>query len=306
MRFPKPGRCIPAKDEMAGYLEAYADRFHLPVQLGTRADELARESDHYLIRAGSRRLKANCVIVATGTYPTPRLPPFAARLDPAITQLHSAVYRNPEQLPDGPVLVVGAGNSGVEIALDLAPRRRVWLAGRSTGFIPGHDGSLRYQAAVLIVHALAQRLTVDTPPGRWLVRRASAFARGHPVVGIRPDDLLAAGVERVPRVVGVTNGFPAVDGGQVPKVASIIWATGFVRDYRWIRLPVFDTHGEPVQHRGVVPAEPGLYFLGLRFQSSLLSGVIAGAGPDALYVINHLGARRGRGATAYREMEAIS
>ena len=230
------------------------------------------------------------MVVATGAYATPRIPDFASQLDPAIKQLHSVSYRNPDQLRDGPVLVVGAGNSGVEIALDLAPRHRVWLAGRDTGFIPADHGSFAYRAGAVVFHALTQRLTVDTLPGRWLVEKAKAFTGGAPVVGIKPYDLLKAGIQRVPRMIGVDGGQPVLEDGRVLNVGNVIWATGFVQNSfsAWIKLPVFDAKGEPIHHRGVVPSEPGLYFVGLPFQSSLLSGIVAGAGPDAKYVVQQI------------------
>jgi putative flavoprotein involved in K+ transport len=115
-----------------------------------------------------------------------------------------------------------------------------------------------------------QHLTVDTPPGRWIVQRAREFMVGHPVVGVTPEDLLQAGIQRAPRMIDVTNGRPVLDAGQVLDVTNIIWATGFVRDYRWIKLPIFDSRRDPIHHRGVVQSELGLYFVGLPYQSSLL------------------------------------
>ena len=115
------------------------------------------------------------------------------------------------------------------------------------------------------------------------------------MVRVRPKDLLEAGVERVPRVAGVSSGRPMLVDGRVLDVANVVWCIGFVRDYRWIKLPVFDANGDPVHHRGVVQTEPGLYFLGLPFQSSLLSGVVGGVGADAQYIVTQI-ARRARAA----------
>ncbi len=180
MPFPAPGEHFPTKDELADYLETYAARFALPVQLGVRVDELTRDGDRYLVSAGVRRLAANHVVVATGAYATPGLPAFASQLDPAITQLHSLDYRNPGQLRDGRVLVVGAGNSGAEIALELAATHQTWLAGRDTGHFPNLFalGGLSYQVGRLAFQGL-KRLTVDTWLGRSIVRNARAF-RGPP------------------------------------------------------------------------------------------------------------------------------
>jgi putative flavoprotein involved in K+ transport len=288
MPFPKSSERFPTKDEMADYLESYAAHFQLPMLFNTKVDELARDGDAYLIIAGTLRLKVNHVIVATGAHPTPRVPEFASQLDPAINQLHSIDYRNPSQLRDGAVLVVGAGNSGVEIALDLAPQHSVWLAGRDTGFIPTKFGKFSYEFGVVAFKALMRRLTVDTPPGRWIVRRAKEFTGGHPVVGVTSENLLQAGIQRVPRVTGVSRGQPILEDGRVLDVTNVIWSTGFVRDYRWIKLPIFDAKGTPIHHRGVVQAEPGLYFVGLPYQSSLLSGLVAGASVDAKYIAKQI------------------
>ncbi len=299
MPFPKSRNRFPTKDEMANYLESYAALFKLPMLLAIKVDELAREGNRYLIAAGTLRVEANHVIVATGAYPTPRVPAFASHLDPGIIQLHSHGYRNPGQLHEGVVLVVGAGNSGVEIALDLAPRYPTSLAGRDTGFIPATFESVRYQVGTILFRGLMQRLTVDTAPGRWLVRRAKESTGGHPVVGVTLEDLLQARIQCVPRVAGVSHGQPVLEDGRVLDVATVIWSTGFVRDYRWIKLPVFDSRGDPSHHRGVVPSEPGLYFVGLPFQSSMLSGLVAGAGDDAKYVVEQIAKRVEEGGPAY-------
>ena len=295
MSFPKSADAdrFPTKDEMADYLESYVARFQLPMLFNTRVNELAREGDSYLIAAGTLRLKANHVIVATGAHPTPQVPVIASQLDPTINHFHSVAYRNPRQLWDGAVLVVGAGNSGIEIALELASRHSVWLAGRDTGFIPASYGKFSYELGVILFKTLMRRLTVDTPPGQWIVQRARKFMGGHPVVGVTPDDILRAGIQRVSRVAGVSRGRPALEDGRVLDVDNVIWATGFGRDYDWIKLPIFDAKGDPIHHRGVVQTEAGLYFTGLPFQSSVLSGLVAGADVDAKYIAKqiHLRAR---------------
>jgi putative flavoprotein involved in K+ transport len=299
--FPACGEYFPAKDELADYLAAYAARFALPVQLGVRVDELTRDGARYLVAAGARRLEADQVVVATGAYAVPRVPPFAGRLDPAIIQLHAADYRRPGQLRDGPVLVVGAGNSGAEIALELARSRPTWLAGRDPGHLPGlfAASGIASLAGSAAVRGL-QLLTADTRLGRRLLGRARALGGGHPVVRVRPADLARAGVRRVPRVGGIGEGRPVLEDGRVLEVANVVWCTGFGRDDRWLRLPVFDAAGEPRHHRGVVRAEPGLYFAGLPFQSTVLSGTVAGAGPDAEHIVAQLARRAGAVRPAHR------
>jgi putative flavoprotein involved in K+ transport len=291
MPFPKSTARFPTKDEMADYLESYVAFFQLPMLFDTRVEEVTREDDYYLITANALHMKASHIVVATGAHPTPYVPAFASQLDPAINQLHSADYRNTSQLRDGAVLVVGAGNSGVEIALDLAPRHSVWLAGRDTGFIPANYGKFSYELGVILFKALMQRLTTDTPPGRWIVQRARDFTGGHPVVGVTPEDLVRAGIQRLPRVMGVNHEWPVLEDGNGLNVPNIIWSTGFVRDYSWIKLLVFNAKGEPIHHRGVVLTEPGLYFVGLPYQSSMLSGLVAGAGGDAKYIAKQINIR---------------
>jgi putative flavoprotein involved in K+ transport len=290
MPFPKSANAdrFPTKDEMANYLESYVTHFQLPMLFSVRVDELSRDGDSYLISADTLNIKANHVIVATGAYSTPRVPAFANLLNPNIAQMHSAAYRNPGQLQEGAVLVVGAGNSGVQIALELVSRHSVWLAGRDTGFIPANYGKFSYEFGVILFRALMQHLTVDTLPGRRMVQRAREFAGGHPVIGITSEDLVQAGIQRVPRVTGVSHGKPILEDKRALDVANIIWSTGFERNFRWIKLPVFDAIGNPIHHRGVVQREPGLYFVGLPFQSSLLSGLVAGAGADARYIAKQI------------------
>jgi putative flavoprotein involved in K+ transport len=314
MSFPKSADRFPTKDQMADYLASYVAYFQLPILFNTRVEAVTRDNDHYLIATNALHLKASHVVVATGAHPTPLVSAFARQLDPAINQLHSADYRNPSQLRDGAVLVVGAGNSGVEIALDLAPRHFVWLAGRDPGFIPADYGKFSYELGVILFKALMQGLTVDTPLGRWIVQRARKFSGGHPVVGVTPEGLLRAGIQRVPRVRGVSCGQPILADGRILDVRNVIWSIGFVRDYRWITLPIFDFRGDLIHHRGVVASEPGLYFVGLPYQSSLLSGLVAGADLDAKYIAKQISlrakiddrSRQGRAGKVKRQASSTS
>src|SRR5690606_17467885 len=127
---------FPTKDEYGDYLETYARKFELPVRLGVEVDRLRRRGDGYVVAAGDAVIEADNVIVAMAHYQEPRIPVFASELDRSIHQIHSRDYRNPTQLKPGDALVVGAGNSGAEIALDINEGRRVWLAGDYPGYIP--------------------------------------------------------------------------------------------------------------------------------------------------------------------------
>jgi putative flavoprotein involved in K+ transport len=232
------------------------------------------------------------VVVATGVMQAPVTPQFADALDPAIRQLHSFQYRGPEQLQEGPVLVVGAAHSGSDIAYEVAPTHETILAGRDTGQIPVPLASRRMRLAWPVLKFLWTRvMTVDTPVGRKM--RPEIRGHGGLLIRYQTPDLLAAGVDRVySRVVGVERGLPVLDDGRVLDVANVVWCTGFRPDYGWIDLPLELEDDYPKQDRGAVTSHPGLYFVGMVFLHSFGSMLILGAGRDAKRVVRHLTSRR--------------
>jgi putative flavoprotein involved in K+ transport len=284
--FPAPPHTFPTKDEMADYLELYAKRFALPVRTGVKVDRLSRQGERYVLAAGNQRFEADHVVVAMATYQSRRVPAFAGKLDPGIVQLHSLDYRNPSQLRPGGVLVVGAGNSGSEIALELARvGHKVWISGRSTGEVPFRINGwvARHFLARPVFRFLFHRvLTTDTAIGRKA--RPRIVAKGAPLIRVKARDLAAAGVEWVPRTATVRNGVPVLEDDRVLNVANVIWCTGFHPGFSWIDLPVIGDGGEPMHHRGVVASEPGLYFVGLHFLYAMSSTMIHGVGRDAEYI----------------------
>jgi putative flavoprotein involved in K+ transport len=295
MAFPASPYYFPAKDEVADYLESYADRFDLPVELDHRVTALDRTENGYLLVAGDRRFHADNVVVAMASYQVPVVPDFAAELPDDVVQLHSNDYRNPDQLREGDVLVVGAGNSGAEIALDVADGRETWLSGRDVGHIPFDIDSRfgRHLGVPFVLRGLYHRvLTTGTPLGRRI--RPKVLSQSGPLVRVKAEDLAAAGIERVPRTTGVRDDRPVVGDERVLDVANVIWCTGYRPDFSWIDLPIFDGQAqpkEPVHDRGVVPDAPGLYFVGLTFLYSLTSSLFTGVGRDARYVVDHLTSR---------------
>jgi len=293
MPFPAPPFSFPTKNEMADYLEAYARHFALPVRTGTRVERLVRVGSRYRVTAGGRTYEAPHVIVAMATYQQPRIPEFASLLDPSIGQLHSADYRRPSQLPPGGVLVVGAGNSGAEIAMDLIrDGRQVWVSGRDVGEVPfkiSDPIAVRTLAPLVFRFVFHRVLTMDTPMGRRA--RPSFIQRGTPLIRTRKSDLHAAGVARVPRTAGVRDGKPILADGTVLDVAGVVWSTGFHLGPSWLELPVFGSDGEPLQKRGVVPGEPGLYFVGPHYLYAVSSTMIHGVGRDASYVAEAIASR---------------
>jgi putative flavoprotein involved in K+ transport len=288
MPFPAPPRYMPTKDEMADYLEAYATHFRLPVLNGVRVDGLSRSGEKYVVSSGPQRFIAREVVIAMADYQKPKTPAFAGELDPSIVQLHSSAYRRPGQLRPGTVLLVGAGNSGAEIAMELREAGHpVVIAGPDVGSIPGWFQSTFGQVvfAPLLFRGIFHRLlTESTPAGR------KAKAKGHrstPLIRTLPKHLAAAGVGRVGRVRGVQDGRPVLEDGEVLDVQNVIWSTGFHPGFSWVHVPVFDAQGNPRQKRGVAEA-PGLYFVGLTFLYAMSSSMIHGVGRDAKYVAERI------------------
>jgi len=293
MPFPARAWSYPSKGEVADYLEAYAARFGLPVRARTTVDGLTWDGDRYVITMGGDRMTANHVVVATGAHFHPRVPAFASDLGPDITQLHSNQYRNPSQLQDGGVLVVGASNSGAEIAFEVSSTHPTWLSGRDTGqMLVRTGGFMDMLLSPPFWFLVSHVLTVSTPIGRKA--RPQIIGKGGPLERVRPKDLAAAGVERVPPTVGVRDGLPTVQDGRALDVNNVIWCTGFEPVYSWIDLAVFDDDGQPMHERGIVAAAPGLYFVGLFFQYALTSSLIGGVGRDAERIAEHIasGVRR--------------
>ena len=292
MPFPAPAYSFPSKDEMADYLESYAEHFELPVHTGHKVDRLSRADGSFVISAGDLRFKAGNVVVAMSDWQKPKVPPFAKELDQGIVQLHSSEYLNPSQLREGRVLIVGAGNSGAEIAVEVARKHQTWLSGRDTGHLPIRIGSFAYRLflARLIGRVLFHRvLTMNTPIGRKM--RKKLLSRGQPLIRVKPDDLVEAGIERVPRTIGARDGLPVLEDGRTLDVDNVIWCTGFTPGFSWIDLPVMGERG-PQHERGVVTSSPGLYFVGLSFLYAASSSMVHGVGRDAEYVVEAIQARQ--------------
>jgi putative flavoprotein involved in K+ transport len=282
MPFPAPAGHLADKDEMADYLERYAERFDLPVRLDTSVESLDSDGDRFLLETAGAVFEADSVVVATGAFQRPRVPSLAARLSADIHQLHTSEYRNPRELPEGPVLVVGAGNSGVQIALELARSRTVWLAGRDTGHVPRH---LLGRDIFDWAWPVMSRATLDTRIGRRL--REKALRGGDALIGIPEAIVAKSGIVRLPKVMDVRDGLP-VCGDTVIQPRVVIWATGFGPDYSWIRLPVCSADGYPRHRRGIAENAKGLYFMGLRFQFRMTSSLVGGVGADAAFIAEQI------------------
>ena len=292
MPFPAPPNHFPTKDEMGDYLEAYAARFELPVRTGVKVDRLRREGRHYVLETGDVELEADHVVVAMANFQGRRVPAFAQELDSDIVQLHSSEYKNPGQLRPGATLIVGAGNSGSEIAMELSKTHRTFMSGRHVGEVPFRIGGFwgRVLLARLLLRVVFHRLATATNAiGRKL--RAKMLTQGGPLIRVKLADLAAAGVERVARVAGVENGRPVLEDGRVLDVENIVWSTGYDSGLSWIDLPIWGQYGEPRHEDGVATDEPGLYFVGRMFVHAASSVMVHGVGRDAARIAQVIAAR---------------
>jgi putative flavoprotein involved in K+ transport len=273
--FPAPADTHPGKDDVADYLAAYAAHFRLPVRLDSPVRRLHRDGDgDFTITTPSATLRARQVVVATGPFQTPHIPALADHLDPLVPQLHSAEYRNPAQLPAGArVLVVGAANSGLQIAAELAGRCSVIVAVGSEPLqlpqrIAGRD----------LFSWLTKTGFLTVPAHTRLGRRLRA--RGDLVIGTRSSRLRARGVGFRPRLTGVTRRTATFADGRTADVDAVVWATGYRPDHSWLHVPGVVVDGE-VRHQAGVTDVPGLYFLGLPWQTCRGSALLGFVGADA-------------------------
>jgi putative flavoprotein involved in K+ transport len=281
--FPGSPDTYPTKEQVAGYLNAYAAEFDLPVRLNARVTALIRTAEGFEAWTHDGVFRARQVVVATGPFQVPVVPPTAQRLDDSVTQLHGAGYRNPRTLPPGPVLVVGGGNSGFQIAAELAATRQV-------------DLSIAARAPVLPQRLAGKDLFW------WLTRlglmRVTAGSRvGRRLQG-RPDFIIggsrrrlgAAGVRFRPAVAAAQGRTVLFADGSSLDAGIVIWTTGYRPDYSWIHIPGVAGDVHAIHRRGVTDV-PGLYFLGLPWQHSRGSALLGFVRQDAAYLADRITSR---------------
>ena len=280
LAFPGAPDSYPRRDDVVAYLTDYARHFELPVELNSRVRSVRPGATaRYLVQLDDRTYDADQVVIATGPFQLPRLPPVAGRLDPDIVQLHSTDYRRTDDVPAGPVLVVGGGNTGYQIAEELARFHEVHLSigSRQTPLpqrILGRD-LFRYLEATGLM-----RKSVDTRIGQRLQYRET-------LIGSSPRAARRQGIHVHGRTDDVSESEVRFSDGSRLQPRAVIWATGFALDHSWIDVPIFDDGGRLMHRRGVTAA-PGLYFLGLTWQYTRGSALLGTVKEDAEYIAGEI------------------
>ncbi|MGZ8597438.1 MAG: flavin-containing monooxygenase [Actinomycetota bacterium] len=288
MTFPSPRDTYPSKDEVAAYLQSYVSAFDLPVRLDATVTSLTKRDGTFVVTTTDDGFTARHVVVATGPFHVPFVPPVALDLDETVFQIHSAGYRRPTQLPEGHVLVVGGGNSGFQIAAELAATREVDLAvGRR---VPSLPQRLLGKDLFWWLSAIGfMKVSTDSRLGRRLATRDV-------LIGSSPRGLRRSGVTMRKRLASAVGRRAIFDDGSEHDIDVIVWATGYRSDFAWIDIPgVKDVDGRIVHRRGVTD-DPGLFFVGLTWQHTRGSALIGFVNDDAHFIADRIDAHvRSRG-----------
>jgi putative flavoprotein involved in K+ transport len=284
LAFPGAPDRYPSRDEVAAYLTEYARHFHLPVELGSHVRAIRKTDGRYLVELNDRTYEADQVVVATGPFQMPLVPPISEGLGAEVVQFHSTAYRSPQALPDGSVLVVGGGNTGYQIAEDLAGSHEVHLSiGSKQKPLPqrilGRDLFWYLDKTGLIRKSTTSRI------GRRLQQNEDTL------IGSSPKRLRRQGVELHGRTIEASGTEVTFIDGTKLDVRAVIWATGFQADHSWIDVPVFDESGRVVHQRGLTESA-GLYFLGLPWQHTRGSALLGWVKDDAEHIAQQINERQ--------------
>jgi putative flavoprotein involved in K+ transport len=290
MAFPSPRDTYPTKDDVAAYLKTYASAFDLPVRLNARVTALTKRDGGYHVATADEGFTASCVVIATGPFQVPFIPPIAGDLDETVAQIHSADYRNPAQLPDGHALVVGGGNSGFQIAEELAATREVDLAvGKRVPSLP--QRLLGKDLFWWLSRVGFMKVSTESRLGRKLSKRDV-------LIGSSPRRLRRSGVTMRARLTSAGGRRALFKDGSDQDVAAVVWATGYRPDFSWIDVPNVKGASDRIVHRRGVTDAPGLFFVGLTWQHTRGSALIGFVDDDAAFIAGridpHFADRAGR------------
>lgn len=331
------------KERIADYLNDYAEIIKAPIRTGVDVTKAVRNVGRagFTVETSQGVIEANNIVAATGAFQHPVIPPIVPK-DAPIKQMHSFDYRNPDQLPEGAVLVVGAGSSGAQIADELQRAgRKVYLSvgphdrpprayrGRDFCWWLGVLGLWDVAAmapgtehVTISVSGAYGGKTMDfrrlASDGMTLVGRTEFYKDGK--LTFRPDlaENIAHGDASYLSMLDDADAYVKRNGIDFPEepearktfpdpdclinpvreldlaeagITTILWATGFRQDFSWMEVNAFDEKGAPQHQRGVA-SEPGIYFLGLPWQSRRGSTFIWGVWHDAKHVADQIANQR--------------
>jgi putative flavoprotein involved in K+ transport len=278
--FPGDPDGYPTRDEVIAYLERYAETVALPIELNSEVRRLSYEGGRFILELDVRTVTADQVVVATGPFQTPFVPELAEGLDPGVWQAHSTGYRQPGDVPEGAVLVVGGGNTGFQIAKELAATHKVILSvGSKQKPLPQRIAGRDLFWWLTKTHLLST--TVESRLGSKLQHRDT-------LIGSSPRELKRRyGVELKPRAIDAVGRTVRFEDGSEVVISGVVWATGYRLDFSWIDLPILDSNGR-LRHRRGVTDVPGLYFLGLTWQWTRGSALIGWVKDDAAFLTERL------------------
>jgi putative flavoprotein involved in K+ transport len=278
--FPGDPDGYPTRDEVIAYLERYAETVALPIELNSEVRRLSYEGGRFILELDLRTVTADQVVVATGPFQTPFVPELAEGLDPGVWQAHSTGYRQPGDVPEGAVLVVGGGNTGFQIAKELAATHKVILSvGSKQKPLPQRIAGRDLFWWLTKTHLLST--TVESRLGSKLQHRDT-------LIGSSPRELKRRyGVELKPRAIDAVGRTVRFEDGSEVVISGVVWATGYRLDFSWIDLPILDSNGR-LRHRRGVTDVPGLYFLGLTWQWTRGSALIGWVKDDAAFLTERL------------------
>jgi putative flavoprotein involved in K+ transport len=280
LAFPSPKDTYPGKDDVAAYLQAYVSALDLPVRLNARVTSLTKRDGEYLVATADEELRSSHVVVATGPFQVPFVPPAADDLDETVIEIHSAEYRRPAQLPEGHVLVVGGGNSGFQIAEELSATRKVDLAvGRRVPSLP--QRLLGKDLFWWLSGVGFMRISTDSRLGRKLAERDV-------LIGSSPRKVRRSGVTMRPRLTSAAGRRARFEDGSGQDVDAIVWATGYRPDFSWIDVPGVKGAKDRIAHRRGVTDAPGLFFVGLTWQHTRGSALIGFVNDDAAFIAGRI------------------
>ena len=295
------------KSGVISYLERYALFTKPPLQLGCCVTAINRSSAGFAIEATSLKLHARHVVLATGPFQRPKFPDFYRATAGNICHLHSSQYRNPQQLPAGDVLVVGSGNSGVQIAAELARQNNVYLSRERDAMIPRrirgqdfvgmlpkfgiNDRHIEERDRDMVADFMwwmdrfgLYEMSIATPLGQILGRGSDPYIGESMTSLVKSTNIVLMG-----KVVDMDGDTVVFADGKKLRPRSVIWCTGYQHDYSWVHVPAFDDRSVPMHERGVTRV-PGLYVLGLRWMHMADSGLLRGVGRDAAYLSSQIAA----------------